>query len=197
MPSYPYKRSKTLNGIFDKSVPLPDGLTIDHLEKAMETVRKIFEAINNGLSTYGLPTIDKLIRLNQFSGMVSDFLTRMLDRISEFKKLPNTAFPDLKNQRTGVGLEIKATTRSPWSTVGHNVASGWFLTAEYDIDDEGLPNFKVVWVGELAEDDFIWRGRSDTSRRTITASVKKESWDEKMKKVFQRSSGEDILAFVK
>jgi hypothetical protein len=39
----------------------------------METVRKIFEAINGELSTYGLPSIDNFIRLNQFSGVVSDF----------------------------------------------------------------------------------------------------------------------------
>lgn len=192
----PYRRSKVLNGIFDESIPLPDGLTRDHLENAMVTVRKIFEAINNGLLEYDLPSIDKLIRLNQYSGMVSDFLTRMLDKVSEFKKTPNTAFPDLENPRTGVGVEVKATTRAPWSTVGHNVASGWFLVAEYDIDGKDLPSFRTIWIGELVEDDFIWRGRSDTSRRTITASVKKDSWDKKMKKVFQRSSEGDISAFV-
>lgn len=188
-----YKRSKELGGVFDTSVPLPDGLMVDHLESAMITVRKVFEAINNGLSQYGMPPINKYIRLNQYSGIISDLLTRILDRISEFKKNPNTVFPDLKNPATGVGIEVKATTRNPWSTVGHNVASGWFLVVEYDIDEKGLPDFRTVWVGELAEDDFIWRGRSKTSRRTPTASVKKDSWDKKMKKVFLKGT---LVSFV-
>jgi hypothetical protein len=98
---------------------------------------------------------------------------------------------------TGVGLEIKATTREPWGTVGHNVARGWFLTIEYELDSEGLPSFKTVWIGELVEEDFTWYGRSSESRRTITASVKRESCNRKMMKVFQRVSGEDVLTFIK
>jgi hypothetical protein len=185
--SKPFRKSEALSGIFDVSVHLPDGLTIDHLEQSMITVRRIFQAINQGLQTYGMPKISELLRHNQYSGMVSDFMTRALDMTSEFKKLANTDFPDLQNKRTGTGLEVKASMRDPWSTVGHNVASGWFLTVEYDIDESGLPDFRTVWIGELSESDFLWRGRSETSKRTITASVKRDSWNRKMKKVFQRS----------
>ena len=42
----------------------------------------------------------------------------MLGKVSEFKKLPNTVFPDLKNPKMDVGVKVKATTRAPWSTVG-------------------------------------------------------------------------------
>jgi hypothetical protein len=77
--------------------------------------------------------------------MVSDFMTRLLDKISDFKKLANTDFPDLRNARTNVGLEVKATTRAPWSTVGHNVVSGWFLTVEYELDEEGLLQNGLDW----------------------------------------------------
>jgi len=180
------RESKPLEGFFDLSVKLPEGLTIDHLERAMIVVRRIFEAINRGLKAYGMPPLSQLIRRNQYSGLVSDFMTRMLDKFSDFEKLPNTAFPDLRNPRTSVGMEVKATTRSPWSTVGHNVASGWFLTVEYEIDEKGLPAFRAVWVGELTEGDFVWRGRGPSSRRTPTGSVKKSSWDRKMRKVFER-----------
>lgn len=183
-----YKISKELDGIFDLSVLLPEGLTVDHLEAAMRETRGVFKAVNDGLRNYGLPSINGLIRRNQYSGLVSDILTRMLDKHSDFKKLENTAFPDLRNPKTRVGIEIKATTRDPWGTVGHNVASGWFLTAEYRIDNEGLPEFSRIWVGELVEEDFIFRGRSEESRRTITASVRKESWDRKMKIVFQKGA---------
>jgi len=182
-----------LDGIF-YDVPMPKGLTIEHLEKTLLEVKKIFKAINDGSATHDIPPLAQLIRHNQYSGLVSDFMTRLLDRLSGFKKLPNTAFPDLKNPTTGVGIEVKATMRSPWSTVGHNVTSGWFLVAEYDTDDRGLPSFRVVWLGELSEDDFIWRGRSDESKRTITASVEKKSWDKKMKKVFERNLGKSNLA---
>jgi hypothetical protein len=193
----PYRRSQELNGIFDESVSLPEGLTTSQLEEAMKTVRSIFKAINEGLSKYDMPPINELVRLNQYSGMLSDFMTRLLDRLSSFKKLTNTDFPDLRNPSTGVGLEIKATTREPWGTVGHNVARGWFLTIEYELDSEGLPSFKTVWIGELVEEDFTWYGRSSESKRTITASVKRESWNRKMLKVFQRVSGEGVLTFIK
>jgi hypothetical protein len=193
----PYRRSEELNGIFDESVPLPEGLTTSHLEEAMKVVRRVFKAINEGLSKYGMPPINELVRLNQYSGMISDFMTRLLDRLSDFKKLANTDFPDLRNPGTGVGLEIKATTKEPWGTVGHNVARGWFLTIEYDLDREGLPSFRTVWIGELVEEDFIWRGRSPESRRTITASVKRESWNRKMMRVFQHVSGEDVPTSIK
>jgi len=196
------KRSTTLNGIF-YDVPMPEGLTIDHLEEAMKTAIEVFNAINDGLAKYGMPPLSELIRHNQYSGMVSDLITRALDRFSEFKKTKNTEFPDLKNPKTGAGIEIKATlSEQPWSTVGHNIASGWFLTFEFDINERGSPSFRRVWIGELTEEDFVWHGRSSESKRTPTASVKKESWDKKMKKLFERGKessqkSRSILDFVK
>jgi len=195
------KKSTTLNGVF-YDVPMPEGLTIDHLEKAMKTAIEIFNAINEGLTEYGMPPLSELIRRNQYSGMVSDLITRALDRFSEFKKTKNTEFPDLKNPKTGAGIEIKATqSEQPWSTIGHNVVRGWFLIFEYDINERGLPSFRRVWIGELTEEDFVWRGRGPKSKRTPTASVKKESWDRKLKKLFERGKGSSqsrsILGFVK
>jgi hypothetical protein len=116
-----------LNGIFYEAT-LPEGLTIDHLEEAMKTVVEIFDVINDGLARREMPPLNKLIRINQYSGMVSDLITRVLDKLSEFKRTRNTEYPDLKNPRTGVGIEVKATTsEQPWGTAGHNVTSGWFL----------------------------------------------------------------------
>lgn len=194
------KVSMALNGIFYEAT-LPEGLTIDHLEEAMKTVVEIFDVINDGLARREMPPLNKLIRINQYSGMVSDLITRALDKLSEFKRTRNTEYPDLKNPRTSVGIEVKATiSEQPWSTVGHNVTSGWFLVFEFDINEKGSPIFRRVWIGELTEEDFIWRGRGPTSKRTPTASVKRESWEKKMKIVFERAAGDmekSILDFVK
>jgi hypothetical protein len=194
------KNSSELNGVFYETI-MPEGLTVDHLEEAMKIVVEVFDAINDGLTKRGMPSLNELIRRNQYSGMVSDLITRALDRVSEFKKTKNTEYPDLKNPSTGVGIEVKATfSEQPWGTVGHNVTSGWFLVLEFDIDKKGSPSFRRVWIGELTEEDFIWRERSPTSKRTPTASVKRESWEKKMKIVFERSArgiGKSILDFVK
>jgi hypothetical protein len=194
------KKSSELNGVFYETI-MPEGLTVDHLEEAMKIVVEVFDAINDGLTKRGMPPLNELIRRNQYSGMVSDLITRALDRISEFKKTKNTEYPDLKNPSTGAGIEVKATfSGQPWSTVGHNVTNGWFLVFELDINEKGSPSFRRVWIGELTEGDFIWRGRSPTSKRTPTASVKKESWEKKMKIVFERVEGgieKSVLDFVK
>jgi hypothetical protein len=194
------KKSSELNGVFYETI-MPEGLTVDHLEEAMKIVVEVFDAINDGLTKRGMPPLNEFIRRNQYSGMVSDLITRALDRISEFKKTKNTEYPDLKNLSTGVGIEVKATfSGQPWSTVGHNVTNGWFLVFEFDINEKGSPSFRRVWIGDLTEGDFIWRGRSPTSKRTPTASVKKESWEKKMKIVFERVEGgieKSILDFVK
>uniref|UniRef100_A0A7C1CD73 Uncharacterized protein n=1 Tax=Thermofilum adornatum TaxID=1365176 RepID=A0A7C1CD73_9CREN len=184
------KVSTVLNGIFYE-VTLPEGLTIEQLEEAMKTVTDVFDVINDGLTKRGMPPLSRLIRVNQYSGMVSDLITRALDKLSDFKRTRNTEYPDLKNPRTNVGIEIKATTsKQPWTTVGHNVTSGWFLVFEYDISETGSPSFRRVWIGELTEEDFVWRGRRPTSKRTPTASVKKKSWELKMKKLFERAESD-------
>jgi hypothetical protein len=179
-----------LKGFFHEAT-LPEGLTIEQLEEAMKTVTDVFDVINDGLIKRGMPPLSRLIRVNQYSGMVSDLITRALDKLSDFKRTRNTEYPDLKNPRTNVGIEIKATTsKQPWTTVGHNVTSGWFLVFEYDISETGSPSFRRVWIGELTEEDFVWRGRRPTSKRTPTASVKKKSWELKMKKLFERAESD-------
>jgi len=184
------KVSMALKGFFHEAT-LPEGLTIEQLEEAMKTVTDVFDVINDGLIKRGMPPLSRLIRVNQYSGMVSDLITRALDKLSDFKRTRNTEYPDLKNPRTNVGIEIKATTsKQPWTTVGHNVTSGWFLVFEYDISETGSPSFRRVWIGELTEEDFVWRGRRPTSKRTPTASVKKKSWELKMKKLFERAESD-------
>lgn len=184
------KVSTVLNGIFYEAT-LPKGLTIEQLEEAMKTVTDVFDVINDGLIKRGMPPLSRLIRVNQYSGMVSDLITRALDKLSDFKRTRNMDYPDLKNPITNVGIEIKATTsKQPWTTVGHNVTSGWFLVFEYDITERGSPSFRRVWIGELTEEDFVWRGRKPTSKRTPTASVKKKSWELKMKILFERAESD-------
>jgi hypothetical protein len=103
----PYRRSQELNGIFDESVSLPEGLTTNQLEEAMKTVRSIFKAINEGLSKYDMPPINELVRLNQYSGMLSDFMTRLLDRLSSFKKLTKRTSPTLETRVQGLGWRLR------------------------------------------------------------------------------------------
>ena len=184
--------SKKLGGYFFEDVPMPEGINTQNIEDAMVSVVNIFDAINKGLRNNNLPPLHEIIRNNAYSGLVSDFVTVSLSRYSHFDKNEDTKFPDLINPRTGVGLEVKATMREPWGTVGHNVARGWFIVFQFEISKNGVPKFTTVWIGKLDEEDFVFRDRKPTSRRTITASVKKESWDQKMKIVFKKSSEQPL-----
>jgi|GEM_PF-2263069 hypothetical protein len=189
----PYRKAKAFQGVFYTSVLTPEGLTTEHVEKTMEHTRKTFVAINQGLITEELPPINEVIQSNSYSGLLHGVATDLLARFSEFEKTRDTVFPDLKHPKTGCGLEVKTTSsKSPWSTFGHNPGSGWYIAFEFDIA-EGLPDFSKTWVGELSEEDFTVRERAETSKRTRTASVKKDSWDKKMKKVFERGGNTSFV----
>ena len=83
-------------------------------------------------------------------------------------------------QHSHMGIEIKA-SRYPSGWQGHNAENIWLMVFVFESDrpaDRAAGNppkpFKFVKVvgAELALNDWQFSGRSETSRRTITASVK-------------------------
>jgi hypothetical protein len=133
---------------FDRSVPLPPGLTIAHIraaigyveEKAAEWVDLYYE------------------QANMFSGVVGILGVRALDSLSPYKrhKHPDIAqqrFPDLSlkgrlNPPARQALESKGSIR-PWAIQSHYNHAGWYIIWRYVVDPT-----KRMKLGRLVA---VWR----------------------------------------
>jgi hypothetical protein len=82
-------------------------------------------------------------------------------------------------QHGSLGIEIKG-SRYLKAWQGHNPEDTWLMVFVFDSNrpvDEGnrVPfkpfSFRMVVGAELTKDDWLFAGRSETSRRTITASI--------------------------
>jgi hypothetical protein len=118
---------------FNRSVPLPPGLTVTHLKSAIDFVEERAEEL---LDLY-------FEQANIFSGVVGIFGVRALDSISPYKrhKHPDIAqqrFPDLSlrgrlNPPPNEALESKGSTR-PWAIQSHYDHPGWYIVWRYAVD---------------------------------------------------------------
>lgn len=96
---------------FRPQVPLPPGLTMAHLEKAMNAVQRILTVINSNFVLNGAKPLYEYIQGNNFSGLVSNILCDALHDHSPYKHNSHQAYPDLINpqiieQGKSAGLEI-------------------------------------------------------------------------------------------
>lgn len=135
---------------FFRDVPLPTGLTNQHLALAMAQAQKMIAQINKNLyDSAGAPLIN-FIQANNFSGVVSNILTDALDQVSPYKHNHDQRFPDLKNPANGVGLEMKAANKPGKGGESHNGHGGWHLIACYEMnEDSGNIRFVHIELGEL------------------------------------------------
>jgi len=113
--------------------------------------------------------------------------------------IPAGVFPNDSIQYAHEGIEIKGSRHaSGWQ--GHNPEAVWLMVFNFDSKtsrDEGLNippksfRFVGVYAAKLEESDWTFSGRSETSRRTITASVNR-SGVEKMRgsAVYRDPSGQ-------
>jgi hypothetical protein len=129
-----------------------------------------------------------------FSSIVGEFMSTTIPRhcTTLVKNKYHNGHPDLipagafdrdAVQHSRVGIEIKA-SRYERGWQGHNPENVWLMVFIFDANrprDTRPKQFRFVRVvgAELTEDDWFYSGRSETSRRTITASVTR-SWYEKL-----------------
>lgn len=123
-----------------------------------------------------------------FSSIVGEFLGMTIPRYcptlarNRFHNghpdlIPDAVYPGNAIQYASEGIEIKASRRSSgWQ--GHNPESVWLLLFHFESNSasELRPiarpfQFKGVYAAKLDREDWSFSGRSETSRRTITASV--------------------------
>jgi transcriptional regulator with XRE-family HTH domain len=165
---------------FRAGVPLPPGMTIEHLESALNQTQRIIFQINSNLRFTVGKVLRDLIQGNNFSGLVSNILCDSLSEYSPYKhnhyqKYPDLVFIDEKGKKTG--LEIKSTINIGKGGESHNGHSGWHLIACYQFDPASNIFFVHVQMATLnghrhSEPDWKYLGsnvKEETgSQRTET-----------------------------
>ncbi|WP_208766686.1 hypothetical protein [Nostoc flagelliforme] len=102
--------------------------------------------------------------------------------------IPAGMFPKNSVQHSHIGIEVKASRyQSGWQ--GHNPEDTWLMVFVFDsnrpsdavqgIQPKPFRFIKVVGAS-LTKNDWSFSGRSEISRRTITASVTKSGYQKMM-----------------
>lgn len=166
---------------FRPQVPLPPGLTVEHIAAAMNRTQSIIHRINESLRRETGKQLVHFVQGNNFSGLVSNILTDSINDNSPYKRISNQRYPDLVYPSAAggrdVGLEVKATTNIGKGGESHNGHGGWHLVACYRISDEGDIAFVHIMLAVLnghqhASSDWKYIGSAENpetgSRRTET-----------------------------
>lgn len=181
---------------FNKNVVLPCGLSATHVQKAMGDFMDFLGFLNQQLNTRQLPRLESFLMPANFSSMVGEFMSATIPKYCKAlaKNTYHNGHPDLvpkgKFERDACqygteGIEIKASRHgSGWQ--GHNPEDAWLMVfvfdansardASRDIAPKPFRFLKVVGA-QLEKSDWAFSGRSETSRRTITASVTRTGYE--------------------
>ncbi len=181
---------------FNPQVVLPCGLKVHHVHKAMADFLDFLGFLNQQLNSRELARLESFLMPANFSSMVGEFMSATIPKHCRTlaKNTYHNGHPDLvpkgKFERDACqygteGIEIKASRHtSGWQ--GHNPEDAWLMVfvcnanssrdASRGIDPKPFRFVKVVGA-QLARTDWAFSGRSETSRRTITASVTRSGYE--------------------
>ena len=185
---------------FNPKVVLPYGLTIGHLQATMTEFTDFLGLINQQLHSRGIVRLESMLMPANFSSIVSEFMNTNIPRHcpslakNQYHNghpdlIPKDKFPGDSVQHSDEGIEVKG-SRYMKGWQGHNPEDTWLMVFLFDSNrpvdlNKNIPpmSFRFVKVlgARLIKDDWAFSGRSETSRRTITASVTKAGY-EKMAK---------------
>ncbi|MBN8759505.1 MAG: hypothetical protein BGO61_05110 [Thiobacillus sp. 65-69] len=184
---------------FNPRAVIPHGVTIEHLCAAMNDFIAFMQMVNVRLHENGSPRFETMLMPANFSSIVGEFMTANLPKHSTGivknryhnghpDLIPAGRFPNDSVQYAHEGIEVKA-SRYLKSWQGHNAENIWLMVFMFDgnraVDEsngvEPMPfRFLRVVGAQLEESDWKFAGRSETSRRTITASVTSSGYNKMM-----------------
>ena len=184
---------------FNPHCVLPYGLTIEHVRNAMNEFLNFLGFINQQLNTKGIQRFEAMLMPANFSSMVGEFIITTLPKHCEVLAknvyhnghpdlVPKGRFPGDSLQHGTEGIEIKA-SRYGRGRQGHNAEQCWLMVFVFDSNrpvdaarkvDPRPFSFQKVYLARLEKEDWLFSGRKEGSRRTITASVTRAGF-EKMK----------------
>jgi len=174
---------------FNKNAVLPYGLTTDNIAAAMSDFLEFLRVVNHRLYAAQVQRLECFMMPANFSTLVSEFMSsRIPGHCPKLAKnnyhnghpdvIPWGMFPGNSVQHASEGIEIKA-SRYEKGWQGHNPEDTWLMVFVYDSNrprdtmshNQRPFQFLAVLGERLVKADWLFTGRSETSRRTITASV--------------------------
>jgi hypothetical protein len=175
---------------FNTGAVLPYGLTTEHVCLAMQEFQDFLGFINAQLNSKGIQRFESMIMPANFSSLVGEFAVSSIPKYcaalvkNQYHNghpdlIPAGRFPNNAVQHSEHGIEVKG-SRYQRGWQGHNPERCWLLVFVFDSNRPadvakgiGPKPFRYVCVvgAQLEREDWLFAGRSATSRRTITASV--------------------------
>lgn len=181
---------------FNSNAEIPYGLATQHVRSAMEEFLDFLGFINIQLNSKRMERLESLMMPANFSSMVGEFMASAIPK--HCKKivrnkyhnghpdmLPKGLVPGDSILHGSEGIEIKA-SRHQRGWQGHNAEDVWLMVFCFDSNTSrdagmGIPakpfRFTKVVGAKLEKSDWQFSGRSATSRRTITAGVKRSGFE--------------------
>lgn len=175
---------------FNPACALPFGLTTDAIKAAMEGFCDFLAHINARMVDNAMPRFESVIMQANFSSIVGEFCKAGIPRActtlvsNKYHNghpdlIPKGIFLNDSVKHAAQGIEIKGSRyRKGWQ--GHNAEACWLMVFVFSSSrppdpTEGIPPipfaFVEVFGAQLEETDWLFAGRKEGSKRTITASV--------------------------
>lgn len=181
---------------FNPDAIIPYGLTIEHIRHAMLDFRGFLGFVNRQLHSQQMPRLESVLMQANFSSIVSEFMKKAIPKYCPTiinnrhhnghpDLIPAGVYADNAVLRGGEGIEVKA-SRYLQGWQGHNPEAIWLMIFVFDANrpddtDRGIApkpfRFVLVAGAQLELEDWSFSGRSEQSRRTITASVRRSGSD--------------------
>lgn len=155
--------------------------------------------INRQLHSRSMERLEMVLMPANFSSIVGEFMTSALPKYCKtlVKNQYHNGHPDLIPagrylgdgiQHGTEGIEVKG-SRYLRGWQGHNPEDTWLMVFVFDSNrpvdaSKGIDpkpfHFVMVLGAQLVKTDWLFAGRSSTSRRTITATVRASGYDKLM-----------------
>lgn len=181
---------------FNREAKLPHGLQTGHVHAAMNDFVNFLGFINLQLHTREMERLETMLMPANFSSIVGEFMASSIPKHcptivkNQYHNghpdmIPKGRFPGDAVQHADEGIEIKG-SRYLKGWQGHNPEDTWLMVFVFDSNRpvdaaKGIAprpfEFVMVVGARLTKEDWLFAGRSETSRRTITASVTKSGYE--------------------
>jgi len=181
---------------FNPRAQIPYGLTVAHLCAAMNEFIDFIGFINQQLNGRKIERLETMLMPANFSSIVGEFMTSAIPKhCPTLAKngyhnghpdlVPKGRFPNDTVQHAQDGIEVKG-SRYLRGWQGHNAEDAWLMVFCFS---SGRPTdgarqvaaapfgYLGVFGAQLVQADWTFSGRSETSRRTITAGVNRTGYD--------------------
>lgn len=177
---------------FNPFAVIPYGCLVEQVYQAMSDFLDFLSVIDHELHQRQMHRLESLLMPANFSSIVGEFMHVGIAKHSNGlvknryhnghpDLIPAGRFPDNAVQHSHEGIEIKASRyHKGWQ--GHNPEAVWLMVFVFDsnrpADSTPKPfRFEAVLGAQLEESDWHYSGRSATSRRTITATVRQSGYE--------------------